>query len=150
MLIYCFFKFFRFESPGAVFACVQDLAVGADEIETFGPGDICFENGIVDVVDVSVDAVLHGGFAFACYFAAFFKRSGVVDAGIFEFPSVFWMGFSDIDDEKLDLIVIGIIKIAEADRLFDKGRSREAAKDECNGFLCANLRKTHRIFAIGV
>jgi len=137
MLINCFFKFLGFKSPGAAFACVDDVVVGADEIQAFGPGDVGVHDVVVDVVDVGANAVLHGGFTFTGNFAAFFEGCRVVDAGVFEFPSIFWMGFADVDDEELYLLVIGIVEIAEADRLLYKRWSREAAKDECDRFFCA-------------
>ena len=60
------------------------------------------------------------------------------------------MGFADVDYEKVDLFVIGGIKIAEANCLADKGRSREAAEDECNGFVFAKMREARGVFAVDV
>lgn len=47
------------------------------------------------------------------------------------------MGFADVDYEKVYLFVICCIEVAEANCLADKGRSREAAEDECDGFVLA-------------
>ncbi len=136
-MIYCRFEFFGAESIGTVFARVGDAVVRADEVEAFGPGDIVVHDSVVHVVNIGAYAVLHSIFACFCNFSAFRKGFWVVDARVFEFPAVFWMGFADIDYEKVYLFVICCIEVAEADRLADKGRSREAAKDECNGFVFA-------------
>ena len=136
-MIYCRFEFFGAESRRTVFACVGDAVVRADEVEAFGPCDIGVHDGVVYVVNVGAYAVLHGVFARFCNFSAFRKGFWVVDARVFEFPAVFWMGFADIDYEKVYPFVICCIEIAEANCLTDKGRSREAAEDECNGFVFA-------------
>ena len=136
-MIYCGFEFFWAESIGTVFARVGDAVVRADEVEAFGPGDIGVHDGVVYVVNVGAYAVLHGVFARFCNFSAFRKGFWVVDARVFEFPAVFWMGFADIDYEKVYLFVICCIEVAEANCLADEGRSREAAEDECNGFVFA-------------
>ncbi len=136
-MIYCGFEFFGAESIGTVFARIGDAVVRADKVEAFGPGDIVVHDGVVHVVNVGAYAVLHGVFACFCNFLAFRKGFWVVDARVFEFPAVFWMGFADIDYEKVYVFVICCIEVAEADRLTDEGRSREAAEDECNGFVFA-------------
>ena len=80
--------------------------VGVNEVEAFGPSGVSNHGGIIYVINVSFDAILHGHFALASYFAAFFNGCGVVNAGVFEFPAVFRMGFADVDDEKLDLLIV--------------------------------------------
>ena len=136
-MIYCRFEFFGAESIGTVFAGVGDAVVRADQVEAFGPGDIVVHDGVVHVVNIGAYAVLHGIFACFCNFSAFRKYFRVVDARVFEFPAVFWVGFADVDYEKVDLFVICCIEGAEANCLADKGRSREAAEDECHGFVFA-------------
>lgn len=136
-MIYCRFEFFGAKSIRTVFAGIGDAVVRAYKVEAFGPGDIVVHDGVVYVVNIGAYAVLHGIFARFCNFSAFRKGFWVVDARVFEFPAVFWMGFADVDYEKVDLFVIGGIKIAEANCLADKGRSREAAEDECDGFVFA-------------
>ena len=136
-MIYCRFEFFGAESIRAVFARIDDAFVCADQVEAFGPCDIVVQNGVVYVVNVGAYAVLHGIFARFCNFSAFHKGFRVVDARVFEFPAVFWVGFADVDHEKVDLFVICCIEVAEANCLADKGRSCEAAEDECNGFVFA-------------
>ena len=136
-MTYCRFEFFGAESRGTVFARVGDAVVRADEVEAFGPGDIVVHDGVVHVVNVGAYAILHGVFARFCNFSAFRKRFWVVDARVFEFPAVFWMGFADIDYEKVYPFVICCIEVTEANCLADKGWSREAAEDECNGFVFA-------------
>ena len=136
-MIYRGFEFFGAESIGTVFARVGDAVVRADEVEAFGPGDIVVQDGVVYVVNIGAYAVLHGIFARFCNFSAFRKGFRVVDARVSEFPAVFWMGFADVDYEKVYPVVICCIEVAEANCLADKGRSCEAAEDECNGFVFA-------------
>ena len=149
-MIYCRFEFFGAESIGTVFARVGDAVVRADEVEAFGPCDIVVHDGVVHVVNVGAYAVLHGIFACFCNCSAFRKGFWVVDARVFEFPAVFWMGFADIDYEKVYPVVICCIEVAEANCLADKGRSRKAAENECNGFVFAKLREAHGVFAVDV
>ena len=149
-MIYCRFEFFGAESIGTVFAGVGDAVVRADQVEAFGPGDIVVHDGVVHVVNIGAYAVLHGIFACFCNFSAFRKGFWVVDARVFEFPAVFWVGFADVDYEKVDLFVICCIEVAEANCLADKGRSCEAAEDECNGFVFAKVREAHGVFAVDV
>ena len=136
-MIYCRLEFFGAKSIRTVFARIGDAVVRAYKVEAFGPGDIVVHDGVVYVVNVGAYAVLHGIFARFCNFSAFRKGFWVVDARVFEFPAVFWMGFADVDYEKVYLFVIGGIEVAEANCLADKGRSRKAAEDECDGFVFA-------------
>ena len=149
-MIYCRFEFFGAESIRAMFACIRDVVVRADQVEAFWPCDIVVHDGVIHVVNISANAVLHGIFARFCNFSAFRKRFWVVDARVFEFPAVFWMGFADIDYEKVYLFVICCIEIAEANCLADKRRSGKAAEDECNGFVTAKLREAHGVFAVDI
>ena len=149
-MIYCRFEFFGAESIRAVFACIRDAVVRADQVQAFGPCDIVVHDGVVHVVNISANAVLHGIFTRFCNFSAFRKGFWVVDARVFEFPAVFWMGFADIDYEKVYPFVIGCIEVAEANCLADKRRSCKAAEDECNGFVTAKLREARGVFAVDV
>jgi hypothetical protein len=134
MMIYRVFKFLWVESSGTAASCINDVFVGDDEEEAFGPGGVGSHDGVVYVIDVGANTVLHVGFALSCNFAASFEGFGIVDARVSEFPSVFWMGLTNVDDEKVHTVVICCIKIAEADRLTNKGRSCEAAENERDGF----------------
>jgi hypothetical protein len=134
MLIHCVFEFLGAKAFRTTTACIYDLTAGVDEIEAFGPGGVSDHDGIVHVVDVGMNAVFHGGFTFSGNFSTFFEGGGIVYARIFEFPAIFGMGFADVDDKELYLVVICFIQIAEADRLTDKRWSCEAAENECNGF----------------
>jgi len=80
--------------------------VCVDEVEAFGPSGVSDHGGVIYIVNIGFDAVLHGHFAFTGYFAAFFNGGGIVDAGVFQFPAVFRVGFTNVDDEKLDLFVV--------------------------------------------
>lgn len=136
MVIYCFFEFFGAEASGTTTACINDVGVGADQVEAFGPGGVGDHDCIVHVIDIRANAILHGVFALACNFSASFKGCGIVDASVSEFPAIFRMGFADVNDEELHLVVICFVEIFEADRLTDKGRSCEAAKNKGDGFFC--------------
>ena len=149
-MIYCRFEFFGAKSIRTVFARIGDAVVRAYKVEAFGPGDIVVHDGVVYVVNIGAYAVLHGIFARFCNFSAFRKGFWVVDARVFEFPAVFWMGFADVDYEKVYPFVICCIEIAEANCLADKGRSREAAEDECDGFVFAKMREARGVFAVDV
>lgn len=82
------------------------MLICVDEVETLGPSSISGHRGVIYVVNVGLDAILHGGFTLASNFSAFFYGGGVIDAGVFEFPSIFGMGFPNVDDEELDLFVV--------------------------------------------
>ncbi len=118
---------------------VEHTLICINKVETFGPSGIGDHDGIVYFINIGFDTILHGYFALASNLAAFFNGGGVVNTGVFEFPTVFGMCFANVDDEELDLFVVLCIQVTEADRLTNKGRSCKTAENEGDGFFFAEV-----------
>jgi hypothetical protein len=127
------------------------MTLHIDQVEAFGSGGVGSHHRIVHFVYIGANIVLHGRLALAGDLTAFGYGLRIAQT-VFtaEIPTVKWVCLANIDDDKLHLLAIFFVEIAQAHDLAHKGRSGKAAKDQRNGLEAAKVREGERCFSLDI
>jgi hypothetical protein len=123
------------KTKGTWFALISDAAVGIDQIKAIGPTSVCTLRPIAKLIENAGNLyteLAHAGSGDVC--ALFFVLRVGEDHLIFyialHLPDVAGVGFSDVNHEKGNTILVLLVKFVEGRNLPPEWRSSVTAEDQ--------------------
>ncbi len=153
------------ETKGASPAGVNHTAIQSDQVKTRGLGSVGAAHAVIHLVYIGANAVLQSGLALRCDrppfrqgLRIFYIRQSLgakqaqdeARKAAAKPPSIAWVGFSNIDDEELNFVMIALEEIPEAHGPRYEGRSGDASEDQGHGLLALEVGKPHRDLALDI
>ena len=155
------------EAEGPNARVVDDLALVIDEVDAGWARGVKLRDPVVHEIDVERhDAIEEVRLAAGCDLAALFERDRFDDIRAGELsrevvhkalgmrstkpPSIACVGFFDIHDDELDLVVILLIEFFETHGPIAEGRSGVAPEDERDGTFSAEVGEANFLVAFRI
>ena len=116
-------------------AAVSNVAGFVDDVEAFGPCRVGVVRGVVDVIDAESDGIVKALDEIVCDGDAL--REGfwlgvthvVLHVGL-HLPLVGWVRFTDINSQKVGVILVIVVNLHHVTDVATEGRSSVAAEDD--------------------